>query len=169
MLHPHITAVDSSSIHGSGLIAREPIRAGEVVSRLSPGQPVYSIEDVLKMSQHEQDRIFHIAYQNSDTTLVAEQGPERFMNHSCDPNTWWIDDDTMVARRDIAAGEEITYDYATTEIAVPYAMTCRCGSAICRGTIAHTDYLIPEWQARFGTHLPSHTLRAIRESMRAAG
>ncbi len=169
MLHPHISAVDGDVIHGSGLIARAPIRAGEVVSRLSPGQVYYLIDDVLRMSPEERDHIFHIAYQNSDSTLVAEQGIERFMNHSCDANTWWVDDDTMVASRDITAGEEVTYDYATTEIVLPFEMRCRCGCANCRGVVTNNDYLIPEWQARYGGNLPSHTIRAIQAAMRAAG
>lgn len=38
-----------------------------------------------------------------------------FENHSCDPTTWFVDDITMNARRDILPGEEITYDYSTTE------------------------------------------------------
>lgn len=105
MLHPHISAVERDVIDGCGLVAREPIRAGEIVSRLSPNQPHTLIEDVLRAAPDEQERILRIAYQNSETTLVAEQGIERFMNHSCDPNTWWADDETMVASRDIAAGE----------------------------------------------------------------
>ena len=39
------------------------------------------------------------------------------MNHSCDPTCWFTDEDpeVMVACRDIQEGEEITYDYATSE------------------------------------------------------
>ncbi len=34
------------------------------------------------------------------------------LNHSCDSNLWMADEATVVARRDIAAGEELTLDYA---------------------------------------------------------
>jgi SET domain-containing protein len=37
----------------------------------------------------------------------------RYGNHSCDPNLWHADVVTITARRDIAAGEELTIDYAT--------------------------------------------------------
>jgi hypothetical protein len=37
------------------------------------------------------------------------------MNHSCDPNTWFVGDTKMTARRDIEPEEELTYDYATTD------------------------------------------------------
>lgn len=162
MLHPHVVVTEGETIHGKGLVATAPIAAGEVVSRLEPFQPHYQISDVLAMTPDEIEHILHVAYQNSATTLVAEQGDERFMNHSCDPNTWWADDDTMVARRDIRAGEEITYDYATTDITIPYTMKCRCGASNCRGVVTNLDYLDPEWQRQYGDHLPAHTLAAIR-------
>ncbi len=37
---------------------------------------------------------------------------------SCDPNVWISSDDSIVARRDIRAGEEMCFDYSTTD--------CRC-------------------------------------------
>ena len=36
----------------------------------------------------------------------------RFMNHSGEPNTWEVSESCTLASRDIAAGEEITCDYA---------------------------------------------------------
>lgn len=161
MLHPHIRVTNEEVIEGRGLIAHKLIREGEVISRLEPNQPHYAISDVLTWSQEEQDELLHYAYQCSETHYVCEQGSERFMNHSCDPNTWWLDDDTVIARRDIQPGEEITYDYAMTEIVVDFQMECSCGSPKCRGIITNRDYLIPSWQAEYGDHLPRHTLQAI--------
>lgn len=168
MLHPLITLEQNEVIEGKGLVATGLIRAGEVVSRLEPGQPHFLITEVITWPQSEQDALLHYAYQCSETEIVSEQGPEKYMNHSCDPNTWWLDDDTMIARRDIQPGEEITYDYATTEIAIPWEMDCACGSALCRHKVTHLDYLDPDWQARFGDHLPAHTRKAIAAA-RAAG
>jgi hypothetical protein len=150
-------------IEGKGLVARGLIRAGEMVSRLEPDQPMFAIADVLTWPQDRQDELLHYAYQCSATHVVAEQGIERYMNHSCDPNTWWEDNDTMIARRDILPGEEITYDYATTEIRIPFQMTCRCGSAQCRGTVTNLDYQDAQWQQRYGSYLPDHTREAIRQ------
>lgn len=161
MLHPFVQVVENEVIEGKGLVATALIRAGEVVSRLEPDQPHYLIAEVLTWSQEAQDTLLHYGYQCSETEIVSEQGPEKYMNHSCDPNTYWANDETMIARRDIAAGEELTYDYATTEITIPFEMTCRCGSPLCRQIVRHTDYLDGEWQARFGGFLPSHTRQAI--------
>jgi hypothetical protein len=71
----------------------------------------------------------------------------RWINHSCDPNAKLdvgVDAASgavharVLARRAIAAGEEIAYDYAfPAHLAEP----CRCGSARCRGLIIDEDAL----------------------------
>ena len=43
-----------------------------------------------------------------------------FMNHSADPTCWFVDggveyEGVMVATRDLRPGDEITFDYATSE------------------------------------------------------
>src|SRR5262249_32692782 len=82
-----------------------------------------------------------------------------FMNHSCDPNAWFVDDETMTARRDIKAGEEVTYDYATSETRDSFYLECRCGSPLCRGVALGSDYWSrPELRERDGAHLMSHVL-----------
>jgi SET domain-containing protein len=161
MLHPNIAVVENEVIHGKGLIATGIIKAGEMISRLTPNRPVYPIKEVLTWSQEEQDNLLIYGYQLDDEYIVLEAEPDRYMNHSCDPNTWWIDSDTMIARRDILPGEEITYDYATTEITIPFEMPCGCGTAICRKKVTNLDYLDLNWQARFADYLPAHTRKAI--------
>jgi hypothetical protein len=69
----------------------------------------------------------------------------------------------MVAGRDILPGEEITYDYAMTEVAIPFEMACRCGAPGCRGVVSNLDHRDPAWQAKYGDGLPRHTLKAIAE------
>ncbi|MBE2220244.1 MAG: SET domain-containing protein-lysine N-methyltransferase [Anaerolineae bacterium] len=162
MLHPLVEVEDFGVIQGKGLVARGLIRQGEVVSRLEPGEPMYLISEVLAMPQAEQDKLMHYAYQCSATQVVNEQGDERYMNHSCDPNTWWADNDTMIARRDIQPGEELTYDYATTDILVPFEMDCGCGSPHCRGRVTNLDYLDANWQLTYGEYLPDYTLACIK-------
>jgi len=161
MLHPHVKAMRGSVINGCGLVADKPIKAGEVVSQMNPGTPMMAIETLLGMSHKEQEDLLHDAYQCSETCIAFEGEPERFMNHSCDPNTWWADDNTMIARRDIVAGEEITFDYAMTEVNVPLDMICECGSPMCRRRVTNHDHLDADWQARYGDCLPAHTRKAI--------
>ena len=69
----------------------------------------------------------------------------RWINHSCDPNSvvdsrWFSVEKTVLAWwsaiRDIAVGEEITYDYC---FAAQVAEPCNCGSPRCRGLIVDED------------------------------
>jgi uncharacterized protein len=76
---------------------------------------------------------------------VDPAAPLRFANHSCDPNAGirtagdlWP---ALHARRPIAPGEEITWDYAMAEAdftvrGVPSGFRCRCGASSCRGRVA---------------------------------
>jgi len=64
----------------------------------------------------------------------------RLINHSCAPNCRidvirgrvWI-----IARRDIAAGEELTFDYGFAFVEWPLH-PCRCGTARCPGFIVNS-------------------------------
>ena len=67
----------------------------------------------------------------------------RWINHSCDPNCFADEQDGRIfitALRNIAAGEELNYDYGlvleeryTAKVKAEYP--CWCGAASCRGTL----------------------------------
>ncbi|OYT91657.1 MAG: hypothetical protein CFE43_11965 [Burkholderiales bacterium PBB3] len=68
------------------------------------------------------------------------------INHSCDPNLW-VDAQSlaMVAKRDIAAGEALTFNYLTTEWDMAEPFSCQCGTKHCFGNISGARYLeIPQ-------------------------
>jgi hypothetical protein len=71
------------------------------------------------------------------------------VNHSCEPNLGWADDHTLVAIRDIAAGEELTLDYATVITDADFVMMCHCETYRCRQAIEGTDWQIPQLQKRY--------------------
>ena len=65
-------------------------------------------------------------------------GFDDFTNHSCDPNCGLRVHSSgfdMIALRDIAAGEELTYDYSTHQEHPEGEMICLCGAASCRGVV----------------------------------
>jgi hypothetical protein len=86
-------------------------------------------------------------------------GAAGIANHSCDPNLWWSGDE-LVAVRDVAAGEELTYDYATDTatgagpgvLEPGTLLRCNCGSMRCRGLVEAEDRHIPELQRRYAGH-----------------
>ena len=71
-----------------------------------------------------------------------------FSNHSCDPNIGVRGQIVFVALRPIAAGEELTHDWATTDDD-DYTMTCRCGAPCCRGTITGKDWQRKDLQRKY--------------------
>jgi hypothetical protein len=54
--------------------------------------------------------------------------------------------------RDIAAGEELTIDYAMIDDH-PGVLACRCGAANCRRVVFGQDWRRPDLQARYGRYL----------------
>ena len=97
--------------------------------------------------------------------LVLRAGqPNRYGNHSCDPNLWWADAYTLVSRRTIGAGEEVSSDYATSTGVAGVAMDCACRSSLCRSVITGEDWRRPELQARYGDHWIPMLLARIRQA-----
>lgn len=129
-----------SGRHGKGVFAAKPIAAG---------QPILPFTGpLLKYAQTtHQTYALQIA---PDTYIGASGNADDYVNHSCEPNAGMIirgTDVTLVAIRDIAAGEEIFFDYSTTLDEDDFEFDCACGSTACRGRIRDGKHL-PEaiWQ-----------------------
>lgn len=116
--------VRKSSISGQGLFATSLIKANEVVVSWRPKVLTREQADALPMSEK------HFLYPDGGKVLYM-QAPERYMNHSCEPNTHVVDK-SDVALRDIKPGEEITSDYMDVETE---NFVCNCGSKNCRSKV----------------------------------
>lgn len=73
-------------------------------------------------------------------------------NHSCDPSSWWVDACTLAARRDVAASEEVTNDYATSTTHEGFSLVCACSTRLCRGLVTGRDWQRTELRDRYGRH-----------------
>jgi uncharacterized protein len=148
-------AVRASVIEGNGLFATGDIGLGDIVLGLG-GRLVDSAELELLIAAATTDP--EAAYVDTITVydgahLVLPPGtPVHFCNHSCDPNRWHDGPFSIVVRRPVASGEELTVDYGTNSGADGFVMACRCGSPICRGTITSDDWQQPELQRRYAGH-----------------
>ncbi|UED87684.1 SET domain-containing protein [Streptomyces profundus] len=137
--------VRPSPIEGSGLFARAPIPAGAVVLRL--GGRLVDTAELATLARHNS-----LSVGPDQHLLLPDDHPVRFGNHSCAPTLWHLDARTVVARRDIAADEELTLDYATLTGVPEWTMDCRCGSPSCRGRATGEDWRLPELRAAYGRH-----------------
>jgi hypothetical protein len=58
------------------------------------------------------------------------------INHSCAPNVGFVTGEAaLFALRDIAAGEQIAWDYSTSISEAGWTLQCLCGTPACRGVI----------------------------------
>ncbi|MFW6339143.1 MAG: SET domain-containing protein [Alkalispirochaetaceae bacterium] len=116
---------------GKGVVATRRIEPGEVVLEFRGDLVANRGSHTLQIAR--------------DQHLEVEP-PGRFVNHSCDPNCGIRGTRLLVARHPIDRGDEITFDYAMTEVEMA-PLECGCGTPACRGTI--TGYAgLPEKRRR---------------------
>jgi hypothetical protein len=124
---------------GFGIFADAAISAGEVVfAGEERSQRIVTRDYVERTWSADTVADFRAyAYPLSDEVFVLwDRDPDDWapQNHSCAPNTAYRGLD-VVALRDIAAGEELTLDYADFCNDTAAAFDCRCGAATCRGRV----------------------------------
>ena len=145
---------------GKGVFASKAIPKGTLVwkltahKKLTKKQYLAAPEDVKKA-----------AYPEGDHYILSTENGESW-NHSCDANTWWTADDELTAKRDIKKDEEITYDYATTDIDpnIVYTWECKCGAKNCRKKLHWDDILKPEVYKLYKGHLPTWVEEFVRKN-----
>ena len=142
----------ASPTQGIGSFASALIREGEAVEIV--GGMIMTEEEFRAFAWEtpsfnaiQIDESLHLVEQPE----VTERRQGGSLNHSCDSNLWMADEVTLVARADIAAGEELTVDYALFTVHPDWILErpCRCGATDCRHTITGNDWRLPKVQERY--------------------
>jgi uncharacterized protein len=137
--------VRRSGVHGKGMFALRPIRAGETIIEYT-GE-VITWKEAMRRHPHDPDQPNHTFYFHIDDKHVIDANvggnAARWINHACDTNCEADEVDGRIfikAQRDLEPGEELFYDYGlviderlTPKLKKEYP--CHCGSANCRGTL----------------------------------
>ena len=127
-----------SRIHAVGVFTTAPIRKGSRVVEYSGP----------RLTAEEANRLYDGASRtylyglDDGKTVIDGEGMGAYLNHSCDPNCEvdeiknrvWI-----LAIRNIAAGEELVWDYNLYDDDDP--APCHCGSPKCRGTMYSREWM----------------------------
>ncbi|MBV9958549.1 MAG: SET domain-containing protein-lysine N-methyltransferase [Acidobacteria bacterium] len=152
----------NSSIHGRGLFALAPVAQGEVVC-IKGG---YIFDRHTLGSAPEWFRAAEI--QLAEDLFIGplreneREGCMIFSNHSCEPNIGIKGQIVFVAMRDIAAGEELTHDWATTDDD-DYRLECNCGAENCRKILTGKDWQRKELQEKYAGYLSWYLEEKIRQ------
>lgn len=137
-------AFGKSGIHGFGIFAKLPHRAGDMVIEYTGELVRPSIADKREhliynsmvgagtyMFRIDNERVIDATRTGSIAHLI---------NHSCEPNCYSRvirvnDDDHIIifAKRDVAKWEELTYDYRF--FSIDERLSCYCGFPRCRGVV----------------------------------
>jgi hypothetical protein len=130
--------VRPSPIHSVGVYAAAPIRKGSRIVEYT-GERITVEEADRRYDGVSRTYLYGL---DDGKTVIDGHGLGAYLNHSCDPNcevdevkgrVW------LFAIRDIAAGEELVWDYNLYDDEDP--APCYCGSRKCRGTMYSREWM----------------------------
>jgi SET domain-containing protein len=137
--------VRNSPVHGRGVFAVAPISKGTRIIEYLGDRVSHKAADERYEDHDENDNHTFLFIVDKHTVIDAGVGGNdaRFINHQCSGNCESVIENRRVfidATRDIAAGEELGYDYEIGREKddppnVDEIYACRCGSPQCRGTM----------------------------------
>lgn len=148
-----LTIVEGGSAYGARLITTGPLARGEVIHHIRHYRLV--------------DRPTYQTIQVARDAHIEELGVLAYLNHSCRPNTH-VDTAalTVTALREIAAGEELTFFYPSTEWEMDRPFVCLCGAPQCVRLVAGAKYLAVDTLSRYSIN--RHIRALILETLEAA-
>ena len=116
------TSLRPSRIHGYGVFAEDPIRAGQVVWQFDPRVdlciPVSALTDFPAAMQEHLRTYAYTEIHDGVKVMVLCADNAKYVNHSSHPNLIDNPEGTLeTATRDIPAGEELTCNYYVSDMA----------------------------------------------------
>ncbi|MFH1145865.1 MAG: SET domain-containing protein-lysine N-methyltransferase [bacterium] len=120
--------IKKSKIHGKGVFASRNFKKGEVVIKWDLSNTIKK-KDIKKLPKNIRKNVYFY----KGKYIIPISSPGKYLNHSCDANTF-AKNSRDIARRNIKKNEEITIDMSNEAI-VGLNMKCRCGSKDCKKII----------------------------------
>jgi uncharacterized protein len=137
--------VRASPLHGRGVFALAAIARGTRIFEYLGERISHAEADRRYEHKAPGDAHTFLFIADADTVIDAGVGGNeaRFVNHACEPNCESVIESSRVfidALRNIAAGEELTYDYQIRRERddppdIDTVFACCCGAARCRGSM----------------------------------
>jgi hypothetical protein len=157
-LSPKLTVRLCSDKPGQGVFAVETVEVGEVVAvwggRIVPEETAASLPP--------QTRRYVVQVEDDQYLAPLDRvDPAELINHCCQPNCGLKGQIALVALRRIEPGEEITFDYATTDSSAFLEFECACVKKPCRARVRADDWQLADVQAANHGHFSPYLQRRI--------
>ncbi|HEU5056526.1 MAG TPA: SET domain-containing protein [Kofleriaceae bacterium] len=160
---PRLEGREGGDKGGRGVFARERIARGELLVVFAG--TVLLGEELAELAADQRRLVLQV---DENHYLLSEvEGCADWVNHCCQPNAGLRGQVTLVAMRDIEAGEEICYDYAMSDGSPYDDFDCRCGRVGCRTRISGDDWMLEELWERYRGHFSPY-LQARIDALAAA-
>jgi SET domain-containing protein len=143
---------------GYGLFAVEPVTEGELL--VVWGGEIRTADQI---AAYQNGANCHGLQVDEGVYLWSIQDGDAgdYVNHSCNPTAWVSGQISLLARRAIRPGEEITFDYATTDASDYDTFECHCGDPLCRRVVSGQDWQRVDLQERYKGHFSAYIQRRI--------
>jgi SET domain-containing protein len=155
-IHVHISikqpmkrfTVRKSPVHGRGVFALRPLRAGEILVEYKGKRIRWRQAVRAHLAEGVSGHTFFFGLSDGKVIDGAQGGNSaRWLNHACDANCEAFEVDGRVyieVARDVGRGEELFIDYGLqvddpADEATRDEYACCCGASKCRGTMIAAD------------------------------
>lgn len=141
--------IGDTEVYGWAVFARDDIYAGEVIAHFD-GEILETEGSAMQLPRH--GPVFFGQHAIQIGRHKWQDGPldgvARCIAHSCEPNCGIKNLNEVVAMRYIKKGDEITWDYETTEDS-DFRMECKCGTPTCRGVVGAFSLMPQDVRERY--------------------
>jgi len=147
----NLTKVGQAESKGKGVFARRPIAASTRVATFR-GRPRW----IWNIPEHLWPHTFQVDYDRY--VLPRRNSVGWLINHSCNPNCI-VSGTSIVTKRKIPRGEELTFDYSSDVDWPGFRMDCACGSSKCRNVVRAYRFLPKKLKLRYGRNVAGFIMR----------
>lgn len=165
--NPNRVLVKKATNKGDGLFASRQYKSGELIF-VATGSTRIEHFDGAECYKHPD------WYGVDEDTWVDIAYPYVKINHSCNPNAGIFSSRCFVALKDIHAGDELTFDYSTTDEEPEWIMgpdgpiCCACGAIDCRSEIGPIQNLPKEYLNKVYPYIPTYFLKKYYPSKKSS-
>jgi uncharacterized protein len=143
--------VRKSDTHGKGIFVTQDIKKGKSIFKVQGKKIKFLINNPAQAKKAGMNWVGYGA-----NTWINPTKFSVYLNHSCGPSAFIRNRNTVVARRNIKSGGEVTIDYSLNEGDIFWKMPCHCGAKNCRKVIRSIQSLPKSFIRKQKKYIPAY-------------